>query len=66
MISPKFIEWYRLKGVAEPEKYKLTAWRAYVVRQLMDLGVSFDTAIRYGRRQALAVLDKLQKKSDAS
>jgi superfamily II DNA or RNA helicase len=66
MISPKFLGWYRAQDIAEPEKYKMTAWRAYVVRQLMDLGVSFDTAIRYGRKQALAVLDKLQTRSKAS
>lgn len=61
--SPAQLGWFRYKGVAVPEGF--TAWRAFVVRELIEAGVSPETAMSYSKKQALAVKDKLAAKRDA-
>jgi superfamily II DNA or RNA helicase len=62
--SPKQLGWLKWKGVRQPEQYGLTKFRASVVRDLMEAGVSAATALGYGKRQALAVRESYRKKAD--
>jgi hypothetical protein len=57
--TPRQIAWLRWKGVPNAASLGLTKWRASVVRDLMELGVPAETALGYGRRQALAVRDRM-------
>lgn len=50
--------WFRWKRVAVPEG--LTKFRACVVRDLIELGVRPETALSYGKRQALCVRDDMR------
>lgn len=57
--SRAMLGWLRYHGVPNAFELGLTKWRAYVVRQLIEGGIAPDTALSYGRKQALAVRDKL-------
>jgi superfamily II DNA or RNA helicase len=52
--------WFRWKGVGDEMVATLTKWRASVVRDLFELGVSLETALGYGKRQALKVREEMQ------
>ena len=58
--SPAMLGWLAHHGVPNAFKIDMTAWRAYVLRQLIEGGIKPETALSYGKRQALAVRDKLQ------
>jgi superfamily II DNA or RNA helicase len=59
--SAKQIGWFRWKNLPVPPG--LTKFRAVVVRDLIELGVKPDTALGYGRRQALKVRDDMQSRA---
>jgi hypothetical protein len=61
--SQKQIWWMMHNGIPNAQKIPLTSWRAVVIRNLIELGVKPDTALSYGRRQALAVEAKLKGKA---
>lgn len=56
--------WFRYKGI-DADALGLTAWRCYTVRQLVENGVKLNTALSYGKRQALAVLESYGKRESA-
>lgn len=61
--SPGQIGWFKYHGVPNADKIGLTAWRAFVVRDLVEKhGVSMNTAMSYGKNQALAVKAKMESK----
>lgn len=60
-VTDKQAWWLKKNGI-DPDK--LTSWRAVVVRDLMQLGVSKETALSYGKRQALAVLNNMKAKAE--
>ena len=53
--TPKQLGWFKYKGVCNPESLGMTKWRAVVVRNLYEAGVSLSTALTYSKKQALAV-----------
>lgn len=61
-MSDKQVGWFRWKRIAVPEG--ATKFRAVVVRDLIELGVSPETAWSYGKKQALAVRDKVRGDRD--
>ncbi len=63
--SPAQQRWFLWKGVPIEQAEKLTKWRACVVRDLVEGGIALETAMGYGKRQALAVRDRLTKKEEA-
>ena len=52
--------WLRWKGVRADVAMTLTKFRASVVRDLFELGVSLDAALGYGKRQAMKVRDEMR------
>lgn len=63
--SDKMIGWFKYKGVNANE-IGMTAWRAFVVRQLVgDHGVSMQSALSYSKQQALSILAKYEKKDNS-
>ncbi len=60
--SEKQIGWFRYKGAEGISADTMTAWRAFVVRELVETyGVEMKTALSYSKNQALAVKDKYEK-----
>ena len=55
--------WLRWKGVSADDAAACTKWRASVVRDLFELGVSIETAMGFGRRQALKVRDEMRQRA---
>lgn len=64
-MTDKQAGWFRWKNIAIPES-GLTKFRAVVVRDLIELGVSAETAMSWGRNQALKVRDQMQQRKAAS
>jgi len=58
--TDKQLGWFRWKGVQDVANYGLTKFRAVVIRDLMEMGVKFTTAVGYGKAQALAVRDNMK------
>lgn len=58
--------WLRWKGAPVEFVAGCTKWRASVVRDLFELGVSLETAMRYGKRQALKVRDELRSRKEVA
>lgn len=58
--SAKQIGWLRWKGIRNAGELGLTRFRAVVIRDLMEMGVKPETALSYGKRQALAVRKNMQ------
>ena len=54
--------WLRWKGVSPLQAAVCTKWRASVVRDLFEMGVSIETAMSYPRRQALKVRDEMRER----
>ena len=63
--SPAMLSWLRHHGIPNAAKLGLTAWRAFVLRKLIDMGVKPETALSYSKAQALAVEKKMKVKNDA-
>jgi superfamily II DNA or RNA helicase len=61
--TEKQLNWFRWKGVADAADYGLTKWRAVVVRDLFEMGVSLGTALGYGKRQGLKVRDEMKARA---
>lgn len=64
--TPRQQAWLRWRGLPADAAAAVTKWRASVVRDLFDLGVTLPTAMRYGRRQALKVRDELRARQTAA
>lgn len=62
--SDKQRGWFGYKKIAIPAG--MTKFRAVVVRDLIDLGVRPETALSYGKRQALKVRDEIKQRRQAS
>jgi superfamily II DNA or RNA helicase len=58
--TEKQLKWLAWKGVPDAGSLGLTKWRASVVRDLFELGVSLGTALGYPKRQALRVRDDIR------
>lgn len=65
IASPAQQGWFRYQKVPADQINKLTKWRACVVRDLFEMGVSLETALAYKKRQALAVRDSMKAKQGA-
>lgn len=63
--SPAMLAWLRHHGIPNASKLGLTAWRAFLLRKLIEMGIKPETALSYGKNQALAVEKKLKEKNDA-
>ncbi len=63
MASPAMKNWLKMKGVKNVEDLNLTAHRAYLVRKLMDMGVKSSTALSYGLKQALVVIQNMEERA---
>jgi hypothetical protein len=61
--SDKQIWWMKYNGIPNADSLRLSSWRAVIVRNLMELGVKPETALSYGKKQALAVEAKLKGKA---
>lgn len=65
--SSGMIRWFKLQGVDRDVAESLTAWRAFVVRKLVeDHGLRMETCLAMGKRQALAVQAKYEGKAHAT
>lgn len=65
--SPAAINWFIAKGVPPEVAKNLSAWRAFVVRDLVDKhGIKMETALSYSKNQALRVRDSYEKKTPAN
>ncbi len=62
--SDKQMGWFRWKRIAVPKT--MTKFRAVVVRDLIELGVKPETALGYGRKQALKVRDDMKERAGRS
>lgn len=60
--TEKQVNWFRWKRLPVPDGF--TKLRAFVVRDLIDLGVQPATALGYGRQQAFKVRDELRRRKD--
>lgn len=60
--TAKQLGWFRFKGVRDIDAYGLTKFRASVVRDLFEMGVKVQTALGYGRKQALKVRDEMRNR----
>jgi superfamily II DNA or RNA helicase len=58
--SPKMISWLKAHGVPAEVANNMTAWQSYTVRQLVSYGVTAETALSWGKKQALTVLAKFK------
>lgn len=58
--------WLVWKGISPEAAARFTKWRASVIRDLHDLGVSLEVALQYGKRQALKVRDEMRARKEAS
>lgn len=56
-------KWLRWKGLSADEAATFTKWRASVVRDLFEMGVSLATAASYPKKQALKVRDEMRARS---
>lgn len=64
--SPAAKNWFKYKKVSVDVVESLTAWRAFVVRDLVEKhGVDLNTALSFGKSQALAVKEKYEKGGSA-
>lgn len=66
MASPGMLSWLKAHGISNAFQLGLTAWRAFVLRELIDLGVSPATALSYGKRQALKVSAELKARKEGA
>lgn len=64
LATEKQQAWFRWKGVSDEVISLLTKWRASVVRDLFEMGVLLDTALSYGKRQALKVRDEIKARRE--
>lgn len=55
--------WFKWKGAKADVVITLTKWRAAVVRDLFEMGVQLETALSYGKKQALKVRDELRSRN---
>jgi superfamily II DNA or RNA helicase len=58
--TEKQVKWLVWKGVSKDDAVACTRWRASVVRDLYELGVTLPEAMGYGKRQALKVRDDMR------
>jgi superfamily II DNA or RNA helicase len=59
-------KWFLWKKVDPTLVLSLTKFRASVVRDLAELGVRIDTALAYGKAQALKVRDDMRRRQEAA
>ncbi len=63
MISPGMQGWFKYNGCPQIYELEMTAWQAFTVRKLVqDHGFKMETALSFGRKQALAALANVEKK----
>ena len=60
LATEKQQKWLRWKGVPSADVGTFTKWRASVVRDLFEMGVSIATAAGYPKGQALKVRDEMR------
>lgn len=60
--TEKQLNWFRWKRIAVPDG--MTKFQASVVRDLIELGVHFTTALGYPKRQALEVRDNMKARRE--
>lgn len=61
------IGWFKYQGVPADVANSLSAWRAFIVRELVQkYGVKMDTALSYSKTQAMSVKEKYEKKAVAT
>lgn len=56
--------WLKWKGLPPEVAASFTKWRACVVRDLFEMGVSLDTAAGYPKSQALKVRDEMRARKE--